>query len=217
MKTKMQIIFTVLITLGLFGFKEKSPINECYFSFNSSKTLKADSPDRLPSKSEKFRRVKTDSGEVKITRMDGYRVHYKNNKKSAFVNLQVELSDSLAYGSDTLKLISHLKYLTARTPNMESNELITMEINGYVLYGLSKSGIETGSILGTFLLFPGDNTTVYFYFNNMRPEHRSYNTIEEYKQQRDEFLNEYTAYLNACKNPSNIKNDQGLLSIFKKD
>ena len=33
----------------------------------------------------------TENGEVEVTRVDGYRVLYKNDKKVPFVNLKIEL------------------------------------------------------------------------------------------------------------------------------
>jgi len=82
---------------------------------------------------------------------------------------------------------------------METKDLIELEFNGYKIYGLSRGAIETGSTLGTFVMFPGNGVTVYFYFNNMKPEYRNFESVDDYKKQRDRFIDEYTKYLTTCK------------------
>jgi len=81
---------------------------------------------------------------------------------------------------------------------METKELIELKFNGYKVFGLSRGTIETGSTLGTFIMFPGNGVTVYFYFNNLKPEYRNFETVDDYKKQRNEFLEEYTKHLKAC-------------------
>ncbi|AYB34057.1 hypothetical protein D4L85_27295 [Chryseolinea soli] len=82
---------------------------------------------------------------------------------------------------------------------METKDLIELEFNGYKVYGLSRGSIETGSTLGIFVMFPGNDVTVYFYFNNMKPEYRNFESVNDYKKQRDQFIEEYTKYLTTCK------------------
>ena len=48
-------------------------------------------------------------------------------------------------------------------------------------------------------MFPGNNVTVYFYFNNLKPEISNFEGIEDYKKQRDKFIDEYTKHLTTCK------------------
>ena len=124
---------------------------------------------------------------------------YNNNKKAPFVNLKVELSEQKAYNQDKKNLIDNLKFLNSHTTGMETKDLIELEFNGIKVYGLSRATIETGSTLGTFIMFPGNGVTVYFYFNNMKPEYRNFESVSDYKKQRDRFMNEYTKYLKTCK------------------
>lgn len=83
---------------------------------------------------------------------------------------------------------------------MESDSVIELEFNGYKVYGLSRNRLESGSTLGIFMMFPGNGVSVYFYFNNIRPEYRHFETLEDYKKLRDRFLDEYTGFLKNCKN-----------------
>jgi hypothetical protein len=199
MNPKLILLPTILLTTLLLSFTGKNEIGQCFISFKSSTNLTAAAPDRLPETSEKVRSVKTDKGDVEVTRIDGYRVLYYNDKKAPFVNLKVELSENKSYEKDKINLIDNLKYLISHSTGMETKDLIELEINGYKVYGLSRGTIETGSILGTFVMFPGNGVTVYFYFNNMKPEYRNFESVDDYKKQRDKFIDEYTKHLTACK------------------
>lgn len=188
----------VLLTTSLLSFKSKSEIDKCFISFTTATNLTFSEPDRLPEDPDKFRTVNTADGEVEVTRTDGYRILYNNNKKVPFVNLKVELSDPDSYEADQKKLVDNLKYLTAHSSGMETKELIELKFNGYKIVGLSRASIQEGSILGTFIMFPGNGVTVYFYFNNLKPEFRNFESVEDYKKQRNRFMEEYTRYLTKC-------------------
>lgn len=195
-----RFIIFLLTVFWLFGFTEKNSIDNCYISFNGTKNLIAQKPDRLSETSEKTRTVTTDKGEVEISRIDGYRVLYNNSKNVPFVNLKVELSNEKAFATDTIKLLENLKYSNSQSSGMETKDLISIEKNGYKMYGLGRDNIETGSTLGIFIMFLKDNVIVYFYFNNLKHEVRNFNSLEDYKLQRDNFFEEYTKHLNTCMN-----------------
>ena len=198
MKSKIIILSTLLLTIALLSFKNINEISKCFISFTTATNLTAAMPDRLPETSEKVRTVKTENGEEEVTRIDGYRVLYNNNKKAPFVNLKVELSDPKSYESDKKTLLDNLKYLNAHSIGMETKELVELNFNGYKISGLSRGTIEAGSTLGIFIMFPGNGVTVYFYFNNLKPDVRNFESIEDYKKQRDKFLEEYTKHLTTC-------------------
>lgn len=198
MKTN-QIILLTLLTLGLLSFNLKTEIKNCYISYKGSKTLTATAPDRLPESSAKPREIKTSNGPAVISVTDGYRILYNNNKNAPFVNLKVELSDPTSYGSDTLNVLANLKYLTSSSQDMESKDLIELSYNGYKIYGLSRSGIDKGTTLGIFVIFPGNNTIIYVYFNNVSADLRHFNNLTEYKIERNGFLGNYTNHLRQCK------------------
>lgn len=198
MNTRLYSFFPVLITTLILGLTDKRELNPCYLSFTSASGLVAGEPGRLPEDAEKVRKVHTEKGEMDVTCVDGYRILYYNEKKAPFVNLKVELSEKGAYESDQRSLLDNLRYLIANSASMESKELIELEFNGYRIYGLSRSTIASGSTLGTFVMFPGNDVTVYFYFNNLRPEYRTFETAEDYKKLRDTFINAYTQHLGAC-------------------
>lgn len=193
-----KICFASLIVL-LLSFKSINEIDECFIAFKSATNLTALSAERLPETSEKSRKLNTFNGEVEVTRLDGYRVLYNNKKGAPFVNLKVELSEKSAYLKDQKNLIDNLKYLNASSTTMETKDLVELEFNGYKIQGLSRGTIETGSTLGIFVMFPGNDVTVYFYFNNLQPQYRNFETLNDYKMQRDRFMDEYTKHLLTCK------------------
>ena len=198
MKLKTIVFGVILCIIGLSCVTAEDKIQKCLISFQGSNGLTAQTADRLPETAEKVRQLKTNSGEVAITRVDGYRVLYKNNKNVPFVNLKVELSDSKAYQVDTIGLIENLKYMNSASQGMETKDILELSFNGYKIYGLSRNSIEKGSTLGTFIMFPGNDITVYFYFNNLPPDLRTFESLEDYKTQRDKFIDDYTKHLKSC-------------------
>ncbi len=199
MKSKLLPLFLFLGASLLLSFTLKNDIGSCYLSFKPATDLIAAKPDRLPDDAEKFRTVKTGAGEVQISQADGYRILYYNKKNAPFVNLKVELSEPASYEQDQKHVLEHLNYLNSNSQGMESKELITLDNHGYKIYGLSRGSIDKGSTLGTFVMFPGKDIIVYFYFNNMTPEFRTFTNLEEYKAQRNLFMSEYTRHLAGCK------------------
>ena len=192
------IVYTALVAaMALVSFSYKQEIDACFLSFTGN-NLTAGQPDRLPATSEKTRTLKTEKGSVEVTRVDGYRILYNNDKNAPFVNLKVELSDQGAYESDQKGLIDNLRYLNAQSSGMETKELIELSFNGYKITGLSRGSIESGSTPGSFVLFPGKGVTVYFYFNNLRPGYRHFGSLEDYKKLRNQFMEEYTRHLASC-------------------
>ena len=199
MKSKLKLLLTIFLTGILLSFTSKNEIRQCYISFKTATNLTVSSLDRLPKSSEKSRSLKTNDGEVKVSRIDGYRVLYNNDKETPFVNLKVELSDKKSYTKDKQNILENLKYLNSSSKSMETKDLIELEFYSYKVYGLSRGTIETCSTLGIFVMFPGNGVTVYFYFNNMKPEYRNFESLDDYKEQRDRFIDEYTKHLITCK------------------
>src|SRR5882724_8367728 len=97
LNTSLFAIFQITV---LSGFTDKNEIGRCYLSFTEASNLKAVDPDRLPESSEKIRSLKTESGDVDVTRIDGYRILFNNEKKVPFVNLKIELSEKGSYSKD---------------------------------------------------------------------------------------------------------------------
>lgn len=199
MKSKLSVILAILSAAFLLSFKNKGNINSCFLSFKNPTGLSMGATDRVSEKADHHRTLPTSKGDVVITRVDGYRVLYNNNKDVPFVNLKVEQTEEGAYLTDQTKLLENLRYFAATGVNMESNEVIKLEFNGYTIWGVSRNSIKEGSNLGTFVMFPGNDIVVYFYFNNLKPGYRHFETAEEYKALRNAFIDEYTRHLKGCR------------------
>jgi hypothetical protein len=199
MPNKYFLFIAVSLVAVFSSFTPSHEISSCFISFKGSIKLKTLEPDRLPENSEKVRKLKTDNGDVDVSRVDGYRVLYNNDKNVPFVNLKVELSSPESYEKDKIALVDNLKYLNSHSVGMETQDLIELHFNGYRIFGLSRGSIEAGSNLGTFVMFPGNGVTVYFYFNNLKPEYRNFESVEEYKKLRDNFIDSYTKHIKTCK------------------
>lgn len=197
---KKIVLITLLISAtSLVAFVNKDKISSCYLTFKKASNLTALAPEQMPAENDHTRTLNTEKGDVAITIVDGYRVLYNNKKKAAFVNLKVELSQPDNYARDTLNVLDNLSFLNSKSPDMESDKLITLHYNGFNIYGLSRKSIDSGSTLGIFAMFPGNNTIVYFYFNNLKPEVRNFQNSEGYQGLRNQFIGEYTSYINNCK------------------
>lgn len=196
---KTLLIAALLFIVALSGFTIKPDILNCYLSFKKATDLSVSPPERFNLENDHTRKLNTEKGDVALTILDGYRILYNNKHHMPFVNLKVELSKPESYQTDQRNLLDNLNYINSNSDGMETRELIELNYNGYKIYGLSRNSMETGRTLGIFVMFPGNNTLVYFYFNNALPAYRSFQSLEEYRAQRNAFLGEYTAHLKSCK------------------
>lgn len=197
----LNLLAAVFLLIGLtnLSYAQTKTIDNCYISFKGVKNLNAKSPDQLPESAAKPRKVNTEDGMKSVSRNAGYRVLYLNNKNVPFVNLKIEQSSESSYKTDKENLIENLRYLIKNSSGMKSKDVIELEFNKNKIYGLSRNSIEKGSSLSTFIMFPGNDVVVYFYFNNLKPEYRNFKSLKDYEKQRDNFIDEYTKHINNCK------------------
>ncbi len=158
--------------------------------------LKIVQVDRLP-KDTRFRTVETSKGDLKISLADGYRVMVAyNNKRDWFANIKAEKSLPGEYERDKESVIENLKWAASTSKDLEHPEPVKVSFNGFEGYGTSKQML-TGNMLGIYLLFSdADQTITTFYFINQNAKRTRYQSIEEWRTIRDEFLNTYTKCIN---------------------
>ena len=198
MKSKFILLSLFLGAILFFSFSGTQEISKCFISFTNYPGLITTPPIRLPETSGKFKNLTTENGDVQISRIDGYSVLYKNSKNAVFLNLSIELSTPESYGQDTTNIISNLKLFAGKLPDVETKNLVKLDYNGYIIYGISRYASDSAMVFGTFVMFPGNNTTVYFYFDNIQPDFRETKNLEDYKIQRNGFLGNYTNFLRRC-------------------
>ena len=155
--------------------------------------------DRLP-KDVKSRKVETSKGDQKISLADGYRVMVAyNDKKDWFANIKAEKSVDADYERDKEGVIENLKWAASTTKELEHPEPVKVSINGHEGYGTSKRQLG-GDMLGIYVFFSdADRTILTIYFINQNVNRPRYQSIEEWRTIRDEFLNTYTTCINNAR------------------
>ena len=148
--------------------------------------------DRLP-KDVKSRTVTTSKGEQAISLADGYRVMVAYNEdRDWFANIKAEKSVTTEYEQDKEFVIENLKWAASTSKELESQEPVKVSLGEYEGYGTSKRTL-VGDTLGIYVLFSDVNHTIItFYFINQNPKRKRFQTIEEWRLLRDEFLKTYT-------------------------
>ncbi|HEU4933987.1 MAG TPA: hypothetical protein VFT48_18005 [Pyrinomonadaceae bacterium] len=201
MKIQHLIKFAVIVGLAL-SFSAFGQSTQRDESLKSHTTCELDSGlrivqvDRLP-KDTKFRTVQTSKGDLKISLADGYRVMVAyNNKRDWFANIKAEKSLPGEYERDKEGVIENLKWAASTSKDLENSEPVKVSFNGFEGYGTSKQAL-TGNLLGIYLLFSDtDQTITTFYFINQNAKRTRYQSIEEWRTIRDEFLSTYTKCIN---------------------
>ena len=164
--------------------------------------LKIVQVDRLP-KGSKSRTVHTSKGDQKISLADGYRVMVAyNDDRDWFANIKAERSVTTDYQRDKELALENLKWAASTSKELESQEPVAVSFNGHEGYGTSKRSL-TGDMLGIYVFFSDAHRTITtFYFINQNAKKKRFQTIEEWKAVRDEFLNTYTNCVNKNRRTS---------------
>ena len=153
--------------------------------------------DRLP-KGNESRTVETSKGNREVSLADGYRVMVAyNDKKDWFANIKAEKSFDADYERDKENVIENLKWAASTSKDLESPEPVKVSFNGHEGYGTSKREL-TGNMLGIYVFFSDTHRTIMtIYFINQNAKRKRFQTIEEWRTVRDEFLNTYTKCINS--------------------
>jgi hypothetical protein len=197
------IVLATLLTSppGSFGQSPKrddslKPFTSCRLDSG----LKMVQVDRLP-KDVKARPVNTSNGEKVVSLADGYRVMVAyNDKRDWFANIKAEKSFDAEYEQDKEAVIENLKWAASTTTELDSPEPVKVSFNGHEGYGTSKQELK-GNMLGIYVFFSDpDRTITTIYFINQNANRKRYQSIEEWRTIRDQFLNTYTTCINNGRN-----------------
>jgi len=172
------------------------PYTSCRFEDD----LKVVQVDRLP-KGVTFRTVTTSSGEKKVSLADGYRVMVAYPKADFFANIKAEKSNPDDYAKDKETVTEGLKWAIANGKEMESQEPLKVSYNGFEGYAMNRKSL-VGNTLGITVLFSdAEHHIITIYFLNENPKKRKFQTIEEWRTLRDNFLNRYTSCVKVNSQP----------------
>ena len=136
------------------------------------------------------REVETDSGSRQINLEAGVRIMFAYPNTDFYANLKAELLPTANYAQLKQFLLDNLQHLGHG--NIMNTSLYS-PLNGFEAHGLDREKLE-GGVLGIYLLFD-DSTHVVttIYLLNQEPQDRKFQTLEEYRRLRDQFLATYSA------------------------
>lgn len=110
---------------------------------------------------------------------------------TAFVNFKAERLAS--FDSAKLNLIQSLRVAAEGTSDMESKTPRRSSLDGFDVHAINRTTLS-GGVESMYLLFRDvDKTVVTLYLPNTPPEAPQFSTIEQYRAQRDRFVQTYTA------------------------
>jgi hypothetical protein len=138
------------------------------------------------------RTVQTLKGSRQIGMVEGHRVMFAYPDKDFYANVKVEILPEKNYGETKQSLIDNFDYILASGDGNTRNYALKPTMSGLDVRGLDRDKVE-GGVLGVYLLLDDSLrmvTTIYFL--NQEPKDRSFQTIDEYRVQRDRFLTTYT-------------------------
>jgi hypothetical protein len=153
------------------------------------------------SDSNQVREVETDSGKQKVSVIDGYRVMFAYPDLTYyFANVKIEQSAPDSYAKDKEILINELKHYTTtkeKTAIIFSDKVL---LNGFEHYGIDRDKIDVGGQVGIHVLFydPAHLVITVYFLNQSKAvflNKRRFESIKEYTELRDDFLNQYSECL----------------------
>jgi hypothetical protein len=125
--------------------------------------------------------------------VEGRRVMFAYPEKDFYANVKVEILPEKNYAETRQSLIDNFDYMLASGEGNTRNYELKPRISGLDVRGLDRDKLE-GGVLGVYLLLDDSLrivTTIYFL--NQESKDRSFQTLDEYRTQRDRFLATYTA------------------------
>lgn len=150
---------------------------------------------------DSHREVITDKGKEKVSVIDGYRVMFAfPDLTYYFANVKIEQSAADSYEQDKQILINQLKHFTTTKDTTAIVFTDKILLNGFDHYGIDRDKVDVGGQMGTHVLFDDQNhlvVTIYF-LNQSKAvfgNNRRFETIKQYRDLRDDFLNSYSQCL----------------------
>lgn len=194
-------VFLVLTVAGLCSFAPESGSGDCYTTFRKPTGLKMLPPEKLAAEARPAppgAMVAAAAPDELVE--DGIRISYETSEKAPFATVEVVYSADHMYARDTARMLESMTSLNGGFP-VEDAGIIHLQYNGYHLYGVTRNGKNGPDTMGRFLMFPELSTSVRISFADVQMG----SMIGELKrtagtrEQRQLFLEEYTAHLKKCR------------------
>ncbi len=139
----------------------------------------------------KSRTVETKEGKKQVSMADGYRLMLAYPSEGAFVNLKVEKSAQGRFGADKQAIVEGMDFMSSQArggvvplEHKRMGRLDVFAINNPALHGPGPVSMYT-------LFDDGKEIVITAYVLSQSPERRKFQTIGEYRELRDRFLETY--------------------------
>ena len=144
--------------------------------------------DRRAEDAQTWRELEFGGQKHRISVIDGYRLTYSYARDFPFASLRVERSDSSRYRADREIVTA---YFTGMANADAALELSDFSYRGYLVQLLTKKVLGGRTVGAAHILADTDAVIVTIFFYNQFPEHRSFQTLEEFTSLRDAFVRGY--------------------------
>jgi hypothetical protein len=138
------------------------------------------------------RTVETADGSRQIDMDAGIRVMFAYPFTDFYANVKVELLPAKTYPQLKKDLLANFAYTQAHSPGSAINLTLPADLHKFEVHGDDRGKLE-GGVLGLYLLFDdATHVVTTIYFLNQEGLQRKFQTIEEYRRLRDQFLTSFT-------------------------
>jgi hypothetical protein len=193
LSSSLRIVIVCLLPIGASLLKAQSAASPAaltpYTSCQFTDGLQIVQVDPLPP-GITSREVQTDSGPRQIAMDLGIRIMFAYPETDFYANVKAEELPSSNYQKLKKDLLDNFKFLSHGNT---VNAALKSPMNGFEVHGLDREKLEGGT-LGIYLLFDEPThivTTIYLL--NQEPQNRKFQTMDEYRNLRDRFLNAYSS------------------------
>jgi hypothetical protein len=202
MRKSMKVLFTLLCLVGfvLSDFSssraqcetiqndELKPYTHCIFPDG----LEIVAVDSL-APGVKTRTVETAAGKKLVAMVAGARVMFAYPNTDFFANVKAERLPPPQYSGLKQILIENFDYLLASSPDFRVNHALGTFPRLLDVRGMDRDKLEGGT-LGFYLIFDDKKQVVVtIYFLNQEPQQRKFQSLDQYRRLRDQFLTRYAS------------------------
>ncbi len=189
------LLATALICAGAapVAHSQNDPVLSAYVSCTFTDGLQIVQVDPLaPGISS--RPVETDKGVRQIDLEAGVRIMFAYPDTDFYANVKAERLPSARFDELRQALLENFNFMAHGNT---INNAIKSPVNGFEVHGLDREKLE-GGVLGVYLLFDrADHTVMTIYLLNQDPASRKFQTMDQYRTLRNQFLPAYTACIRA--------------------
>ena len=137
------------------------------------------------------RTVETPRGPKLIPMLAGIRIMFAYPATDFFANIKVEELPASQYQKLKQSLVENFEYVLASSPSDRRNASPVSFPAAFDVRGLDRDKLEGGT-LGFYLIFDDKKQiATSIYFLNQEPQQRKFQSMDEYRRLRDQFLARY--------------------------